>query len=175
MRVGVEHSLSLVLVGCRIYVSPTVVVRLSISDASKQSGWVDSRCSVGKHTSETASCVSSLRPMRRWVLVRDRNQPITTSRLLNMGNRRCMGTGHSLDSMLGRMDRALVVEHLRAEVSAGEGVAGIALHRHGLTLPDLHKEAACVGAVEGADRADRGCSRSCFRDSSWCCSHCPYM
>ena len=70
MRVGVEHSLSLVLVGCRVYVSPTVVVRLSISDASRQS---DSRCIVGKHTSETESCVSSLRPMRRWVLVRDRN------------------------------------------------------------------------------------------------------
>jgi len=73
MRVGVEHSLSLVLVGCRVYVSPTVVVRLSISDASRQSDWVDSRCIVGKHTSETESCVSSLRPMRRWVLVRDRN------------------------------------------------------------------------------------------------------
>ena len=26
-------------------------------------------------------------------------------RLLNMGNKRCKGTGHSLDSMLGRMDR----------------------------------------------------------------------
>ena len=53
---------------------------------------------------------------------------------------------------LWRVDRALIVGHLRAERAAREGVFGVARDTDGLAVLDGDEQPAAVGAVVGTDR-----------------------